>query len=197
MSCSDKCHITKCLQRYSVQFICKSESINHYLLMTQLLDPLLPLPIHNSTATPPVFNYPAVLLLISNPHCPFFLLSQHYPTEQMDLPLCSVNQVQFPSQWTPAILKLTLHHKLLKVFNILPAFWLLLLELPQMALQTCWKFPITLYSAITIISSITVFFKPRVLKATTGNERCEGSIWSFEKFLLLLKDQNILGIFNF
>lgn len=64
---------------------------------------------------------------------PLFLFSQHHPSEQMDLPLGAISQVQYPSQWTPAILNLTSHHRVLKVFNILPAFWLPLWGLLQMA----------------------------------------------------------------
>lgn len=39
MLISNKQQITKCLQICSIQFICRSESISHYSLMTQLLDP--------------------------------------------------------------------------------------------------------------------------------------------------------------
>lgn len=81
--------------------------VNQLVTALKLLDPHA-VPCNTKTAIPLVFNYPTVLL-ISNPHCPLFLLSQHHPTEKMGLLLLASSQVQFQSQRTPAVLKLTSH----------------------------------------------------------------------------------------
>lgn len=107
--------------------------VNQLITTLKLLEPQA-VPSNTKTESLLVFNNSTVLV-ISNCQRPLFLLSQHHPTEQMGLPLCALSQVHsVPKPKDTCCLepKLPNPNKSFKVYNILLAFWMVLLL--QMAL---------------------------------------------------------------